>query len=128
MNGNLSHKDVSYVHVIISDIKRTRHHALIITNYVIWHQSLKSIHYRILLIFQTKKTTDLRVKTWGDKRYVIPPMSKHGGDTYPPSPPGFTPLSPRVPFFKRNDPIYISELCQKSTLHIQKLSCMTKVY
>ena len=36
-----------------------------ITNYAIWHQPLKSIHYRILLIFQTKKTTDLRVKTWG---------------------------------------------------------------
>ena len=65
-----------------------------ITNYAIWHQSLKSIHYKILLIFQTKKRTDLRVKTWGggDKRHVIPPMSKHGGDTYPPSPPGFTPL------------------------------------
>ena len=73
---------------MISDIKRTSHHAVIITNYAIWHQSLKSIHYRILLIFQTKKTTDLRVKTWGggDKRHVIPPMSKHGGDTYPPSP------------------------------------------
>ena len=73
MNGNLSNKDVFYVHVMISDIKGTSHHAVIITNYAIWHQSLKSIHYRILLIFQTKKTTDLRVKTWG-------------GDTYPPSP------------------------------------------
>ena len=28
----------------------------------------------------------------GDKRHVIPPMSKHGGDISPPSPPGFTPL------------------------------------
>ena len=57
------------------------------------HQSLKSIHYRTLLIFQNKKKpTDLRVKTWGDKRHVIPPMSKHGGDISPPSPPGFTPL------------------------------------
>ena len=28
----------------------------------------------------------------GDKRHVIPPMLKHGGDTSPPSPPGFTPL------------------------------------
>ena len=46
----------------------------------------------MLLIFQNKKTTDLRVKTWGDKRHVIPPMSKHGGDISPPSPPGFTPL------------------------------------
>ena len=33
---------------------------------MLWHQSLKSIHYRTLLIFQNpKKTTDLRVKTWG---------------------------------------------------------------
>ena len=29
----------------------------------------------------------------GDKRHVIPPMSKHGGDISPPSPPGFTPLT-----------------------------------
>ena len=65
MNWNLSNKDVLYVHVMISDMKRTSHHAVIITNYAIWHQSLKSIHYRMLLIFQTKKTTDLRVKTWG---------------------------------------------------------------
>ena len=28
----------------------------------------------------------------GDKRHVIPPMSKHVGDISPPSPPGFTPL------------------------------------
>ena len=41
---------------------------------MLWHQSLKSIHYRTILIFQNKKkTTDLRVKTWGDKRHVIPP-------------------------------------------------------
>ena len=33
---------------------------------MLWHQSLKSIDYRILLIFQNKKKpTDLRVKTWG---------------------------------------------------------------
>ena len=32
---------------------------------MLWHQSLKDIHYRTLLIFQNKKTTDLRVKTWG---------------------------------------------------------------
>ena len=59
---------------------------------MLWHQSLKNIHYKMSLIFQNKKTTDLRVKTWGDKRHVIPPMSKHGGDISPPSPPGFTPL------------------------------------
>ena len=32
----------------------------------------------------------------GDKRHVIPPMSKYGGDTFPPSPPGFTPLAKRT--------------------------------
>ena len=55
---------------------------------MLWHQSLKSIHYRTLCIFQNKKKpTDLRVKTWGgDKRHVIPPMSKHGG-IYHPHPP-----------------------------------------
>ena len=64
-----------------------------ITNYAIWHQSLKSIHYRILLNFQTKKRTDLRVKTWGgDKRHVIPPMSKHGG-IHTPIPPGIYTLA-----------------------------------
>ena len=75
---------------MISDIKRTSHHAVIITNYAIWHQSLKSIHYRILLIFQIKKTTDLRVKTWGDKRHVIPPphVKTWGGGYIPPIPPG----------------------------------------
>ena len=35
-----------------------------------WHQSLKSIQYRTLLIFQNKKTTDLRVETWGG--YITP--------------------------------------------------------
>ena len=57
---------------------------------MLWHQSLKSIHYRTLLIFQNKKTpTDLRVKTWGggDKRHVILPMSKHGWDISPHPPP-----------------------------------------
>ena len=48
---------------------------------MLWDQSLKSIHYRTLLIFQNKKnTTDLRVKTWGggDKRHVIPPCQNMG--------------------------------------------------
>ena len=37
---------------------------------MLWHKSLKSIHYRTLLIFQNKKQ-----QIWG---------SKHGGDTSPP--------------------------------------------
>ena len=54
---------------------------------MLWHQSLKSIHYRTLLIFQNKKKTDLRVKTWGgDKRHVIPPCQNMGG-IYHPYPP-----------------------------------------
>ena len=57
---------------------------------MLWHQSLESIHYRTLLIFQNKKTTDLRVKTWGDKRHVIPHVKTWGYTT--PIPPGFTPL------------------------------------
>ena len=34
---------------------------------MLWHQSLKKIHYKMLLIFhpEQKKTTDLKVKTWG---------------------------------------------------------------
>ena len=59
----------------------------------LWHQSLKSIHYRTLCIFQNKKKQQIcESKHGGDKRHVIPPMSKHGGDISPPSPPGFTPL------------------------------------
>ena len=60
---------------------------------MLWHQSLKSIHYRTLLIFLNKKTTDLRVKTWGNKRHVSPPppppppcSNMGGGYTSPPSP------------------------------------------
>ena len=59
------------------------------------YQSLKSIHYRTLLIFQNKKKPNRfeGQNMGGDKRHVILPMSKHGGDTSTPSPPGFTPLA-----------------------------------
>ena len=61
---------------------------------MLWHQSLKGIHYRTLLIFQNKKNNRFEGQNMGgDKRHVIPPMSKHGGDISPPSPPGFTPLA-----------------------------------
>ena len=53
---------------------------------MLWHQSLKSIHYRTLLIFMNKKQQIGGSKHGGDKRHVIPPMSKHGGDISPPSP------------------------------------------
>ena len=56
------------------------------------HQSLKSIHYRTLLILQNKKTTDFWVKTWGGgKRHVVPPCQNMGGYITP-IPPRFTPL------------------------------------
>ena len=56
---------------------------------MLWHQSLKSIHYRTLLIFQTKKTTDLRVKTWGGiKDMLSPPCQNMGGY--------ITPIPPRI--------------------------------
>ena len=60
---------------------------------MLWHQSLKSIHYRTLLIFQSKKKQIWGSKHGWDKRHVIPSMSKlplHVSIT--PIPPGFTPL------------------------------------
>ena len=52
---------------------------------MLWHQSLKSIHYRKKNIFEGQNMR-------GDKRYVISPHVKTWGDILPPSPPGFTPL------------------------------------
>ena len=61
---------------------------------MLWHQSLKSIHYRTLCIFQNKKKPNRfeGQNMGGIKDMLSPPMSKHGGDISPPSPPGFTPL------------------------------------
>ena len=56
---------------------------------MLWHKSLKSIHYRTLLIFQNKKNpTDLRVKTGGGGgiKDMLSPHVKTWGDTSPPSP------------------------------------------
>ena len=55
---------------------------------MLWHQSLKSIHYRTIFIFLNKKTTDLRVKTWGGgiKDMLSPPCQNMGG-IYHPHPP-----------------------------------------
>ena len=84
---------------------------------ILWYQSVKSIHYKSLLIFQNKKPTALRVKTWGggEKRYVIPPMSKHGGcmDTSP-IPPEFTPL------------VGVLTICYKNNNVTQKLKSIYK--
>ena len=69
-----------------NDIRNKKNMSLrsYILQIMLWHQSLKSIHYRTILIFQNKKTTDLRVKTWGDKRHVISPF---------PPPPGIYALA-----------------------------------
>ena len=56
---------------------------------MLWHQSLKSIHYRTLLFSRTKNPTDLRVKTWGGggiKDMLSPPCQNMGG-IYHPHPP-----------------------------------------
>ena len=59
---------------------------------ILWNQSLKSISYSIIN-FPEQKTTDLRVKTWGEKDICyLPPMSKHGGMHHP-HPPGIYALA-----------------------------------
>ena len=54
---------------------------------MLWHQSLKSIHYRTLLIFQNKKNNRSEGQNMGVIKDMLspPPMSKHGG--YISSPP-----------------------------------------
>ena len=64
---------------------------------MLWHQSLKSIHYRTLLIFQTKKTTDLRVKTWGGIKDMLSPPCQNMGGIYHPHPPRIYALDKNQP-------------------------------
>ena len=78
---------------MISNIKRTSHHAVIITICAIWHQSLKSIHYRILLIFQTKKTDRFEGQNMGGIKDMLSPHVKTWGGYIPP---GFTPLQQSI--------------------------------
>ena len=62
---------------------------------MLWHQSHKSIHYRISLIFQNKKNNRFEGQNMGgNKRHVNPPplCQNMGVDISPLSPPGFTPL------------------------------------
>ena len=64
---------------------------------MLWHQSLKSIHYRTLLIFQNKKNNRFEGQNMGGiKDMLSPPCQNMGGDISPPSPTGFTPLRDRV--------------------------------
>ena len=48
---------------------------------MLWHQSLKRLHYRTLLISQNKKTNRFEDQNMGggDKRHVIPPCQNMGG-------------------------------------------------
>ena len=64
---------------------------------MLWHQSLKSIHYRILSIFQNKKNNRFEGQNMGGiKDMLSPPHVKTWGDISPPPPLGFTPLLPDV--------------------------------
>ena len=60
---------------------------------MLWHQSLKSIHYRTLLIFQNKKNDRFEGQNMGGgiKDMLSPPCQNMGGYITP-IPPGFTPL------------------------------------
>ena len=56
---------------------------------MLWHQSLKSIHYRILLIFQNKKTNRFEGQNMGGiKDMLSPPCQNMGGY--------ITPIPPRI--------------------------------
>ena len=61
---------------------------------MLWHQSVKSIHVRALLIFQNKKNNRLEGQNMGGIKDMLspPPMSKHGGYITPTPPPH----SPRI--------------------------------
>ena len=60
---------------------------------MLWHQSLKSIHYRTLLIFQNKKNNRFEGQNMGGiKDMLSPPCQNMGGIYHPHPPPGFTPL------------------------------------
>ena len=52
---------------------------------MLWHQSLKSIHYITLLIFQNKKNR-FEGQNMGGIKDMLSPHVKIWGDTSPPSP------------------------------------------
>ena len=56
---------------------------------MLWHQSLKSIHYRTLLIFQNKKTNRFEGQNMGGgiKDMSSPPCQNMGGGYITPIPP-----------------------------------------
>ena len=50
---------------------------------MLWHQSLKSIHYRTLLIFQNKKTNRFEGQNMGGIKDMLSPHVKTWGDISP---------------------------------------------
>ena len=59
---------------------------------MLWHQSLKGIHYRTLLIFQNKKTNKFEGQNMGGIKDMLSPSCQNMGGYITPIPPGFTPL------------------------------------
>ena len=59
---------------------------------MLWHQSLKSIHYRKLLIFQNKKNNRFEGQNMGGIKDMLSPQCQNMGGYITPIPPGFTPL------------------------------------
>ena len=59
---------------------------------MLWHQSLKSIHYRTLFIFQNKKPNRFERQNMGEIKDMLSPHVKTWGGYLPHPPPGFTPL------------------------------------
>ena len=54
---------------------------------MLWHQSLKSIHYRTLLIFQNKKNNRFEGQNMGGIKDMSSPPCQNMGGIYHPHPP-----------------------------------------
>ena len=54
---------------------------------MLWHQSLKSIHHRTLLIFQNKKNNRFEGQNMGGIKDMLSPPCQNMGGIYHPHPP-----------------------------------------
>ena len=54
---------------------------------MLWHQSLKNIHYRTLLIFQNKKNNRFEGQNMGGIKDMLSPPCQNMGGIYHPHPP-----------------------------------------
>ena len=54
---------------------------------MLWHQSLKSIHYRTLCIFQNKKNNRFEGQNIGGIKDMLSPPCQNMGGIYHPHPP-----------------------------------------